>query len=123
MKLYLGNLPLDVTETTIRDELLCVCALKTLLSIRVLINQRTGKSQGFAFIELDSSVESAALVNTLNGFVFRERKLICSYVKETTEIVSRAYKATPTTSTEDEPRRKDGRRRRNSDDEFNGPWH
>lgn len=125
MRLCLGNLPTDVNEAVIRAELLS--DISSITAVKLVNDPRTGRSRGFAFIDLVSQTDADIIVKRLSGVLFRNKKLLVSYAKEITEPNRKAPEPKPT---ENAPaltkssRRENSKqsRRRNSDDEFNGPW-
>ncbi|MFN4175157.1 MAG: RNA recognition motif domain-containing protein [Parachlamydiaceae bacterium] len=78
-KLFVGNLPWKATED----------GLKTLfadhgevVSVKIVIDQYTGKSKGFGFIEMASAEEAEAALNALNEKPFMDRNLRVSLAQE-----------------------------------------
>jgi len=66
-KLYVGNLPWDTTEATLR-ELFSTCG--TVLSVELPVG-RNGRSRGYGLIEFGSPAEAAASMQSLNGAWWR----------------------------------------------------
>lgn len=64
MKLYVGNLPYNVTEDDIRK---AFAEFGTVDSVNIVTDKYTGKSKGFAFVEMNSKEESRAAVAGVNG--------------------------------------------------------
>ena len=63
-RLYLGNLSFLTTETALSD---LFGAVGDVVSVRVITDRPTGRSRGFAFVEMaeESAVQEA--INQLNG--------------------------------------------------------
>ena len=63
-KLYVGNLPYSATE----DELSSIFAQAgTVTSVAIIKDRETGRSKGFAFIEMSNSDEAQKAISMLNG--------------------------------------------------------
>ncbi len=63
-KVYVGNLSYETTDDELR-ELFKECG--NVASIRIITDAYTGKSRGFAFIEMETSEEAKSAISTLNG--------------------------------------------------------
>ena len=72
MKIYVGNLAYDVTEEELRQEF---AAFGEVGSVSVITDRDTGRSKGFAFVEMPSTAEGQAAIAALNGKVLKERTL------------------------------------------------
>jgi RNA recognition motif-containing protein len=69
-KLYVGNLPFSTTA----DDLLEVFGNHgTVTSAQVVEDRETGRSRGFAFVEMSSGAEQA--IDNLNGAQYQGRTL------------------------------------------------
>ena len=63
-KLYVGNLPYSATE----DELSSIFAQAgTVTSVAIIKDRETGRSKGFAFIEMSNGDEAQKAISMLNG--------------------------------------------------------
>ena len=62
-RLYVGNIPFSTTEEDLRD---LFSKHGTVESVNVITDRETGRSRGFAFVEMDPSAAEAA-VQALNG--------------------------------------------------------
>lgn len=63
-KLYVGNLPYTATE----DELSSLFGQAgTVTSVAIIKDRETGRSKGFAFIEMSNSDEAQKAISILNG--------------------------------------------------------
>lgn len=63
-KLFVGNLAWSVTEADLRqlfDE------VGTIVSIQIILDRETGKSRGFGFVEMETSIQAKEAVAQLNG--------------------------------------------------------
>jgi RNA recognition motif-containing protein len=57
-KLYVGNLPFNTTESELRD---LFGRHGTVESVKVITDRETGRSRGFAFVEMDASAADEAM--------------------------------------------------------------
>ncbi len=63
-KLYVGNLPYTVTESTLSDKF---AEFGTVESIKLITDRDTGQSKGFGFVEMATDAEAGAAIEKLNG--------------------------------------------------------
>ena len=63
-KLYVGNLPYSVSQETLHDTF-SKCG--TVESVNVITDRDTGRSKGFAFVEMSSDSEAQKAIEELNG--------------------------------------------------------
>ena len=74
-RLYVGNLPYSTTE----EELSALFAeFGEVNSIRIINDRETGRSKGFAFVELADKAQAEAAIAALNGKDFDGRALVVS---------------------------------------------
>ncbi len=71
-KLYVGNLPYSATEDSLRDAFSAIGAVS---SVSVITDRDTGRSKGFAFVEMASDSDAARAIEQLNGTKMGERAL------------------------------------------------
>lgn len=71
-KLYVGNLPFSSTENDLFN---VFSEHGTVTSARVVIDRETGRSKGFAFVEMGSDDEALRAAQFLNGRQFMGRPL------------------------------------------------
>lgn len=72
MKIYVGNLPFDVTEEELREEF---AAFGQVESVAVPTDRYSGRPRGFAFVEMPSVSEGQAAIAGLNEKTLKERTL------------------------------------------------
>ena len=72
MKIYVGNLAYDITEEELRQEFL---AFGKVDSVSVITDKATGRSKGFAFVEMPTVSEGQAAMTALNGKIIKDRAL------------------------------------------------
>ena len=63
-KLYVGNLSYDVSSADLEQ---LFAQHGTVESAQVIEDRATGRSKGFAFVEMSSAAEAEAAINALNG--------------------------------------------------------
>lgn len=72
-KLYVGNLSFDTTEDSLQQ--LFATNGFPVESARVIRDMNTGRSRGFAFVEMNSEDDAAKAIAQLNGFNLEGRAL------------------------------------------------
>jgi cold-inducible RNA-binding protein len=72
MKIYVGNLSYEVTEDELRDEF---SAFGKVESVSVITDKYSGRSKGFAFVEMPTVSEGQAAIAGLNGKTLKDRTL------------------------------------------------
>lgn len=77
-KLYVGNLPYSTTDQTLMD---AFSQCGTVESAKVIIDRDSGRSKGFAFVEMSSSSEAATSISKLNGTQMDGRAINVSEAK------------------------------------------
>jgi len=75
-RLFVGNLPYATTEQELRD--LFGRGGAKVASVRVITDFDSGRSKGYAFVELSSAEEGEAAVRDLNGFDLGGRSIVVS---------------------------------------------
>ena len=73
-KLYVGNLPRTVTESSLEE--LFKTAEYPVESIKLIRDMDTGVPRGFAFVELAAGVEIEKAIQALNGQTIDGRQLV-----------------------------------------------
>ena len=63
-KLYVGNLAFQTTNQELQD---LFAQAGTVQSASVVEDRETGRSRGFAFVEMSSNAEAAAAIDQFNG--------------------------------------------------------
>src|SRR5580765_2067821 len=81
-KLYVGNLSFRTTSEELRD---AFAAVGTVESASVIEDRDTGRSRGFAFVEMGTAEEAAAAIEQFNGKDFGGRNLTVNEAKPRTD--------------------------------------
>lgn len=81
-KLYVGNLSYTTLEDDLRDEF---TKHGEVLSATLIIDQATGRSKGFGFVEMASDEDAAKAITALNGTLFMDRTITVNEAKPKTE--------------------------------------
>ena len=81
-KLYVGNLSFRTTSEELRD---AFAAVGTVESASVIEDRDTGRSRGFAFVEMATPEEAAAAIEQFNGKDFGGRNLTVNEAKPKTD--------------------------------------
>ncbi len=74
-KLYVGNLPYSAGDADLADTF---GAYGTVESARIVTDRDSGRSKGFAFVEMATPEEAGKAIEALNGQDFMGRKLMVS---------------------------------------------
>jgi cold-inducible RNA-binding protein len=64
VRLYVGNLPFSISEHEVEDMFRQIGVVE---STNLVTDRDTGRSRGFAFVEMDSREAAEAAIATLNG--------------------------------------------------------
>jgi cold-inducible RNA-binding protein len=75
VKIYVGNLSYDVTEEELRREFQAFGGVE---SVNIISDKYSGRSKGFAFVEMPSVSEGQAAITALNGKTLKDRTLSVS---------------------------------------------
>jgi len=73
MKLYVGNLAYRTTEADLRQAFEKHGSVE---SVDLIIDRESGRSKGFAFVEMSDRDEANAAVSELNGGMLDERTIV-----------------------------------------------
>lgn len=96
VKLYVGNLSYDTTEADLET---LFAKAGEVASVALIKDRDTGRSKGFAFVEMNTQVEAEQAISTLNGFNLDGRELKVNVAK-------------PRENREGRPKRQGGRNKR-----------
>ena len=71
-KLYIGGLPYSTSQEALAS---LFSEVGTVESARIITDRETGRSKGFAFVEMSSDSEAQAAIEKFNGQNFEGRRL------------------------------------------------
>ena len=74
-KLYVGNLSYDVTEAQIRE---LFAQVGELTEVSLIMDRDTGRSKGFAFVQMADDSAAFDAIRRFNGHTIGERALTVS---------------------------------------------
>jgi len=72
MKIYVGNLPYEITEDELRQEFGTFGEVK---SVSIITDKYTGRPRGFGFVEMPTVSEGQAAIAGLNGKAMKDQTL------------------------------------------------
>jgi RNA recognition motif-containing protein len=90
--IYVGNLDSDVTEDQVRALFEPHGAVETVTIVR---DRDTGRSRGFAFVEMTSDSEADTAIKALNGTLLGERQLSINEARPKVDRVERRRSERP----------------------------
>ncbi len=88
LKLYVGNLSYDTTEEDLRT---LFSGAGTVTSVNVIKDRDTGRSKGFAFVEMSSQSEAEQAIKTFDGMNFGNREIKVNKARPPKERSSTGY--------------------------------
>jgi RNA recognition motif-containing protein len=78
-RLFIGNLSFDTNELELRD---LFTQNGTVVDLKVVTDRETGRSRGFAFVEMSSQDEATNAISELNGREFGGRTIKVNEAEE-----------------------------------------
>lgn len=78
MNIFIGNLNFQTTEEQLKD---LFSPYGALTSVKIITDKFSGRSRGFAFIEMPDTAEAEKAIDALNGQVFNERDIVVNEAK------------------------------------------
>ena len=72
VRLYVGNVPFSVSEQELEE---LFSRSGQVVSADIVTDRETGRSRGFAFVEMETSEAANAAIESLNGFEMDGRSL------------------------------------------------
>ena len=72
MKIYVGNLPYELTEEELRQEF---GTFGEVTSVNIITDKYTGRPRGFGFVEMAVVSEGQAAITGLNGKALKDQTL------------------------------------------------
>ena len=80
--IYVGNLSFRATEEDVRKAFL---AHGEVASVSIVMDRETGRSRGFAFVEMPNSAEAAAAIEAVDGKEIAGRGVTANEAKPRTD--------------------------------------
>jgi RNA recognition motif-containing protein len=77
-KLFVGNLSFRTTEEELQE---LFSQAGNVTSVAIIKDRDTGRSRGFAFVEMGSQVEAEKAISLFNGTQFNERELVINIAR------------------------------------------
>ena len=78
MKLFIGSLPYNITEPELSE----LCGkFGSVVSAKLIVDQFSGQSKGFGFVEMSTRSEGPKAMDGLNGQEYNHRMLVCNEAK------------------------------------------
>lgn len=81
-KLYVGNLSYNTQEEDLRE---AFSKFGEVLSATLIIDQASGRSKGFGFVEMASDEDAEKAISSLNGTTFMDRSITVNEARPKTE--------------------------------------
>jgi len=72
-KLYVGNLPYSIDDAILRNNF---TEFGGVTSAKVMMDRDTGRSKGFGFVEMSTSEQADAAIQSLNGMSVEGRSIV-----------------------------------------------
>ena len=77
-KIYVGNLPYSVNDSSLNSNF---AEFGSVTSAKVMMDRDTGRSKGFAFVEMGSADAAQAAITALNGMSVDGRSIVVNLAK------------------------------------------
>lgn len=78
MNIFVGNLNFQTTEEQLQD---LFAPLGEVSSIKIITDKFTGRSRGFAFVEMPDQAQAENAVSNLNNYMLNSRPLVVNEAK------------------------------------------
>jgi RNA recognition motif-containing protein len=78
MNIYVGNLPYSITEESLRSLFEQFGAVE---STKVIVDQISGRSKGFAFVDMPDEEQGNEAIEKLNGYELEGRTIVVNKAK------------------------------------------
>ena len=82
MNIYVGNLPFDVSEDDLQQTF---AEFGTVDTVSIIKDKFSGRSKGFAFVEMGQQAEAQAAIDALNGKDMKGRALTVNEARPRTD--------------------------------------
>jgi RNA recognition motif-containing protein len=81
-KLYVGNLSYNTHDEDLRE---AFSKIGEVLSVTLIVDQTSGRSKGFGFVEMASDEDAAKAISSMNGTSFMDRTITVNEARPKTE--------------------------------------
>ena len=88
MKLYVGNLPYNITENELEE---LFHEFGSVESVKIVTDRESGRSRGFGFLEMSSREEGENAIEALNNKVVKNRSLVVNEARPRKERKRRSF--------------------------------
>lgn len=78
MNIYVGNLPYSINDEKLRS---LFADYGSVSSVKIVMDQISGKSKGFGFVDMADDTEALAAIEALNGKEFEGRTIVVNKAK------------------------------------------
>lgn len=78
LRVYVGNIPEDITEEEIWD---LFSQVGDVQDVTIIIDRDTGEGKGFAFVEMKTNEQAENSIRKFNGYKIDNRKLVVNVAK------------------------------------------
>ena len=82
MRIFVGNLSYNTHEEDLRE---AFSKIGEVVSATLIVDQSSGRSKGFGFVEMASDEDAAKAITAMNGTSFMERTITVNEAKPKTE--------------------------------------
>lgn len=82
MNIFIGNLNFQTTEEQLQD---VFAPFGEVTSVKIVTDKFTGRSRGFAFVEMPDQTEAEKAVEELHDYVLNNRNMVVNEAKPKTE--------------------------------------
>lgn len=82
MNIYVGNLSYEVNEEDLKEAFELFGQVET---VRVILDNDTGRSKGFGFVEMPNNADAQSAINSLNDKEIKGRALKVNTARPRTE--------------------------------------
>ncbi len=83
MRIYVGNLPYDVTEDELKQQF---AAFGEVTSVSILTDRDSGRSRGYGFVDMPDREQAESAILALNGKKYKERPLTVNEARPRAEV-------------------------------------
>jgi len=78
MNIFVGNLNFQTTETQLQD---LFAPFGEVSSVKIVTDKFSGRSRGFAFVEMPDQTQAENAINELNNYLLSSRSIVVNEAK------------------------------------------